>query len=68
MFLLQKRLIGRTKVENWEEKLLERAREIIKHGKGELTLYAEESKGKTKVLIKAGESWKYIIEKKLDKN
>jgi len=48
--------------QKWEERLLERARKIVQHGHGEMTMTAVESKGKTKIIIKAGEHWMYWVE------
>lgn len=55
-------------MEAWEEKLLGRAREIVQHGSGRMEVLVAELKDKTKIVIRAGQSWKYLVDKKsLDK-
>ena len=49
-------------MEKWELKLLERAREIVKHGHGELNVTVAMHKQFTKIAIKAGEAWLFIVD------
>ena len=57
-------------MEEWEKKLLERGRRIVKHGYGEVTMSASEMKGKDKiqVTIRAGESWRFEADKREEKS
>lgn len=58
-------------MEKWEERLLQRTREIIEHGRGDLTVSVGRQKQEgRRLVIKAGESWLYIVGpdgKELDK-
>ena len=50
---------------NWEECLRQEAKEIIKHTDGELSLVARPiGVDKTKVIIKAGKSYSFIVDRK----
>lgn len=49
-------------MDEWEEKLLERARDIRKHGHGELNMIVSTHKQLTKIMIKAGEAWLFFVE------
>ena len=49
-------------MEKWEDKLLERAREIRRHGHGKLEMAVSTHKKLTKIKIEAGEAYLFLIE------
>lgn len=57
-------LSGTYFVKDHEAKVLDVLAEIIRHGFGELTIHVNETKNfKTKIVIAAGRSWVFLIDK-----
>lgn len=53
-------------VKDHEARILEVLTEIVKHGFGEITIQVNETKNfKTKILIVAGRSWVFLVDKEI---
>lgn len=50
----------------WEERLLQEAKQIVRHGEGKLELTVLPRKDKVSVRIVAGRSWSYLVENEED--
>lgn len=54
-------------LQSWEEKLLERARQILDHGHGKMQFGVSTHKKESRVSIEAGETYLYIIDRETGK-
>ena len=61
---IRKRWHKLTIKEDWEKKLIQEARKLVRHGWGEMRFLAKKEEGYTRIIINAGKGWMFKIKER----